>query len=283
MGDDAAAHEGGSAIGGANGPRVGFHAGAWGGDHLLAALSSLSRCGFRYVEVPGDVTHVFADRPDEFGHILAIAGMTLAGVHGGGTLTDPVYHAAEQAEWTRMFEWLAGMDGTYAIYYGGDPGDDSASELEHSAALLDALGGIANDHGVRFCYESMPGGPFGAGDRLTELLARTDPQRVALSVDTARLQQMHIDPAMFLLQQAARVHVVHVRDLMVEGESTEFDVDPFVDPGAGRLDLVGVAETLRSTHHEGYVIGVVDNPRVSPKSSAARAAAYMRDVMLLTL
>jgi sugar phosphate isomerase/epimerase len=263
--------------------RVGFHAGAWGGDHLLAALSSLSRCGFRHFEVAGDVTHVFAERPEEFGHILGIAGVALAGVHGGGTLTDPDYHEAEAAEWGRMLAWLESAKGAYAVYYGGDAGTDPDAEVEHAAALLDRLGAIAVEHGVRFCYEPMPGGPFGAPDRLTELLSRTDASQVALSVDTARLHQMGIDPAMFLLQHAERVHVVNLRDLADEGDTQEFDVDPFVDPGSGRLDLIGVVDTLRGMRHDGYVIGVVDNPRVSPMSSASRTAAYMRDVLRLTL
>src|ERR1044071_4045378 len=75
--------------------RAGFHVSAFGSENVLAALSACSKFGFEAIELFADTTMIFADRPGEFRDILDISGVDLAGIHSGGTLTAPEFHAAE--------------------------------------------------------------------------------------------------------------------------------------------------------------------------------------------
>lgn len=262
-------------------PRVGFHASAWGSEHLLAALSGVAQHGFDGTEVYADTSHVFADNPGEFATILDITGVGLSGLHSGGVLTDPDFHEAELAEWERLLEWVKITGGEYAIYYGGEPTDDMDADIEHGANLLDQIGELAAARGVRFCYEPDARGPFQTKESVAFLLARTDPKHVGLSIDTAHIHAMGVDPALFVLTQSRRLHVVHVRDVQLDVDAPNERADPYVDPGEGSLDLMGIADALRSTGFAGWIVGVVDNPRQSALISAGRTAKYFRDFLQL--
>lgn len=256
--------------------RFGFHASAWGGDHVLLALHETSRAGFQGIEVYGDISHVMAEKPEEFVVYAEIAGVRLAGLHSGGMLTAPDYHEAELLEWRRLLEWTQKAGGEYAIYYGGDRTAEHEADTEAAAALLNRIGAIAGDVGVRLLYEPDRQCPFDSLESISDLLGRTDPATVGISLDTARLTQMGADPTFFLLTQKARVGVVHLRDLRDPADPRQAD-DPYADPGRGTLDLKAVADTLRMTNFTGWVIGVTDAPQSSANESAQHTAGYFRD------
>ena len=259
-------------------PRIGFHVSAWGSDHVLAALSGVSRNDFHGLEIFADTTHIFADRPEEFRTILDITKVALAGVHGGGSLTHPENHDAEEAEGTRLLDGTRAVPGDYAIYYGGDPTADAAADLENGAALLNRLGRAARDRGVTFCYEPDGSCPFRSREAIAALMSRTDPALVGLSADTAHLTGMNVDPSLFLLTQKSRVKVVHMRDLRVDGSTLH---GRYADPGAGTIDLVGVADTLRAIGFDGWIVGVVSQPGVSAMHSVDATAKFFRDRLAL--
>lgn len=258
--------------------RIGFHVSAWGSAHLLGALSGLGRNGFQGIEVYGDTTHVYAERPDEFVTILEISGIPLAGVHSGGTLTHPEFREAELLEWQRLLDWVAAVDGDYAIYYGGQAGEDFGSDLRAAATLLDEIGAYAAQRGVRFCYEPDRSCPFNTRERVMELLAATTPGQVWVSVDTANLVSMGFDPSFFLLNQRERIGVVHMHDVRAEDD----DLVPEgldVELGDGLVDFPSVAHTLRSIGFDGWVVGCVPKPSRAAAVSAANCADYFRDVL----
>ncbi len=254
-------------------PRIGFHASAWGSDHLLAALHGLARCGFGGIEVYADVSHVFADRPEEFKDILEITGVPLAGIHSGGLLTNEEFHEAEELEWRRLLEWVKAAGGDYAIYYGGEGTGDADADTKRAAALLNRVGAIGLEVGVKLCYEPDRHCPFNSREGVARLMRETDPSLLSLSADTAHLEQMGFDPTMFLLTQKHRLGVVHIRDLRREDDDS-ISGDEFVDPGRGRIDLRGVADTLRMIRYDGWIVGVVDNPAESPLTSAQNTSHY---------
>jgi len=256
---------------------IGFHASAWGSDHLLNACSSLAMNGFDGIEVYGDVSQIFADKPGEFRTLLGIAGVGFAGVSGGGPLCFPEYHEAEQLEWQRLIQWAAAAEAKYVVYYGGEGTDDPVADLAHGAHLLNELGAHAREHGLLFCYEPDPGSPFNSHDAITSLLDNTSAEDVYLSADTARLDAIGLDPVFFTLTQHARIGVVHLRDVQTDAESTPEEADPYVDPGAGRLDLHGVADALHSVGFSNWVVSVVDQPRVSARASANATATFLRE------
>lgn len=259
-------------------PRVGFHVSAFGSHQVLAALSGLSKCGFEGLEIYADTSQIFADRPEEFRTILGIAGVGFAGVHGGGLLTSDEFREAEMTEWKRLVEWVGAAGGEYAVYYGGESHADLVTDLHRAASFLNELGKSAAEHGVRLCYEPDRGCPFATKPTISALMERTDPQWVALSVDTAHLATMGLDPALFLLTQQQRLAVVHVRDLR-DRDDPESAHDPHGEIGAGTLDLAGVAEALRATSFSGWIMGVVDRPSHSAHESAIAAAHHFRTVL----
>lgn len=259
-------------------PKIGFHVSAWGSAHLLGALSGLGRNGFQGIEIYGDTTHVYAERPDEFVTILEISGIPLAGVHSGGVLTQPEFRESELLEWRRLVDWTVEVGGDYAVYYGGEAGEDFGSDLRVAASLLDAIGGYAAERGVRFCYEPDLRCPFNTRERVVELLRHTEAGKVWLSVDTAHLVEMGFDPAFFLLTQRARVGLVHLHDIRtLDDDLVPEGLD--VDLGDGRVDLPAVAHTLRSIGFDGWIVGCVPKPSHSAARSAQNCADYFREVL----
>lgn len=263
---------------GPSGPRVGFHVSAFGSSQVLAALSSLSAEGFVGLEIYADTTHIFSDRPDEFRQILDITGIGLAGVHGGGLLTSEEFREAEMAEWVRLVDWTAKAGGSYAIFYGGESHADHATDLRRAASFLNEIGRHASSLGVTLCYEPDRACPFSSRERIAALMERTLPEHVKLSADTAHLQSMGLDPALFLLSQRSRVHVVHLRDLR-DPSTPEGAENPHCEMGDGVVDLESVAESLRHVAFDGWKIGVVERPSASAHESARRAAKHFREFL----
>ncbi len=256
--------------------RCGFHASAWGSDHVLLALHEASRAGFQGIEAYSDVSHVLADKPEEFVVFSEIAGVQLAGVHAGGTLTSPDFHASEILAWRVLLEWTKKAGGDYAIYYGGEPSGDPVADMGHASELLNAIGEIAAETGVSFLYEPDLGSPFAGLNAISELIGNTDPANVGVSVDTARFDKMGADPTFFLLQHKARIGVVHLRDVRDPADPRS-ELDPYADPGRGTLDLKAVADTMRMTGFSGWAIGVSDVPQTNARESAMHTADYFRN------
>lgn len=256
-------------------PRVGFHVSCFGTTHLLAALSGVSQQGFHGLEVYADTTHIYADRPAEFRAIMDIAGVRLAGVHGGGLLTSEEFRAGEIAEWQRLLRWVADAGGDYAVFYGGESHVDDATDVRRAASFLNEVGKTAVAAGVRLCYEPNLTCPFRNGERIADLMDRTDPKRVWLSADTAHLVSMGVDPAMFLVTQRQRLAVLHVRDLRAADDPLAA-TQPRVEPGAGIVDLPSVADALRAVGFDGWIVGAVDSPSSSPLESVRATAAHFR-------
>lgn len=268
----------------ADGPRVGFHVSAFGSHHLLAALSALSRCGFEGIEIYGDTTHIFASDPGEFRAILEITHLDLAGVHSGGLLTSAEYRDGELAEWRRLVEWTAKAGGSYAIFYGSESSGTPAEDLARAASFLDEIGGFAAERGVRLLYEPDRSCPFRTRERISALLAATDATKVGLSVDTAFLTRMGLDPSLFVVSYKQRIGVIHMRDLAARPPGAATADSPaadgeelFTEIGQGTVDLAAVAEAIRMVGYREWIVGVVDRPRGQAIMSADGAAQYMRE------
>jgi sugar phosphate isomerase/epimerase len=260
--------------------RVGFHVSAFGSHQVLAALTGVSKCGFHGLEIFADTSQVFADRPEEFKSIFEIAGIQFAGVHGGGLLTSEEYRAAEMAEWRRLVEWVGAAGGEYAVFRGGEAHDGSADVTAQAASFLDELGQHAFAHGVTLCYEPDRDCPFATKEAVSALMAQTDPRWVSLSLDTAHLAEMRVDPTLFLLSQKQRLVVVHLRDMRDPADPLAVE-SPYTDLGKGVLDLQAVAGALHASSFGGWIVGAVDKPDVSAFESVEAAAAYMRLVLEL--
>lgn len=247
---------------------------------MLAALSSLSKCGFEGLEVYADTSQVFAEDPAEFRTILDITHIELAGLHGGGMLTNEEFREAEMAEWRRLVDWTAAVGGSYVIFYGGEKTGSPQDDLRAAASFLNELGGYAAGRGVMLCYEPDRNCPFDTRETISALMDVTTPGQVWLSTDTAQLSRMGFDPMLFLLWQRHRVGVVHMRDRRpdhVPGAAEQ----PFAEIGKGTIQFEDVVETLHGFGYQGWIVGVVATPESHAVTSAENAAAYFRDVLQL--
>ncbi|MCG3133334.1 MAG: Inosose dehydratase [Planctomycetes bacterium] len=259
---------------------MGFHVSAFGSNQVLAALSALSKCGFEGLEVYADTSHIFADDPGEFRTILDITHIDLAGLHGGGMLTNPAFRDGEMAEWRRLVDWTAAVGGSYVIFYGGEKTGSPDEDLRAAASFLNELGGYAAGRGIMLCYEPDRNCPFDTREAISALMDVTTPGHVWLSSDTAHLARMGFDPMLFLLWQRHRVGVVHMRDLRPDGEPGAAE-QPFAEIGKGTVRFEDVVETLHGFQFQGWIVGVVATPDSHAVSSAENAAAYFRDTLRL--
>ena len=251
--------------------KIAFHAGAWGSDHLFLALQSISKAGIRLVEVYTDVVPVYESRADEFLFFLQKAGLRLSGAHGGGVFTDPEFREADVEGARASARWVREAGGGTLILQGGESTGDDRKDLASAASTANAIGTACRLEGVQFCYQPHDGTAVFKEEAIRAFCGATDPEAVGLCIDTGHLGEAGADAAALVNDFAARVRVVHLRDLRPK---PVFVGGPFANPGKGTLDLAATASALKVQGFGGPVVGFADDPKEDPAKSVREFAKY---------
>ncbi len=252
--------------------RITFHAGAWGSDHLFQAINAIAGARIRHVEVYADVATVYEGRADEFLFFLQKAGLSLAGAYGGGTFTDPDFREADVESARETARWIKEAGGTTLILQGGEGTGNPAEDLKSAAATADAVGRACGLEGVEFCFQPHIGTVVFREEEIRTFLGLTNPRDVGLCLDTGHLSEAGVDLVPFVAAHAARVRVVHLRDVR---RKPVFVGGPFANAGKGTVNLAAVVGALRAQDYHGWVVGFADDPREDPAKSAADFAALL--------
>lgn len=246
--------------------KVTFHAGAWGSDHLFQALNAIAGAHLRFVEVYADVATVYEGRADEFLFFLQKAGLSLAGAYGGGVFTDADFRESDVESARETARWIKEAGGTTLILQGGEGTGNPAEDVKSAAATADEVGRACDMEGVQFCFQPHVGSVVFKEEEIRRFLALTNPDQVGICLDTGHLTEAGVDLVPFVVENAPRIRVVHLRDVR---RKPVFVGGPFANAGKGTVNIQAVLGALVGQGYHGFVVGFADDPREEPAKSAA--------------
>jgi inosose dehydratase len=128
-------------------------------------------------------------------------------------------------------------------------------------------------------------------EQIEALLVQTDPDRVALCLDTGHHAYRGGDPLSFMRKHQARIPYLHIKSVdrevqkRVEAENIPFGTavgqDMFVEPAKGVIDFVAFRNLLEEINFSGFAIVEQDMypaPFDKPLPIAKRTRAYLREI-----
>lgn len=205
---------------------------------------------------------------------------------------------------TEIGELLAAVDARYVLILPASSRDPVTGDVtgrdrltpEAWDQLVDGLHAVADlaraRFGLRIVFHPHIETPVEYADQIETLLARTDPDRVFLCLDTGHCLYRDTDPLDLLRRHHTRIPYLHVKDIdpavhrtvkedgLSFGEAVKRKV--FCEPPTGGFDFPGLRDLLQTLAFDGFVIveqGMY--PLASfdiPLPIARRTRAYLRAI-----
>ncbi len=263
---------------------------------LETLLREVSRLGFNalHAEVPAGMTVT------EYREALAAAGITPA----SGYLSAPLDNVEEREAIVARAEALAETHrelGLTEMFVASSMGPDAPrvarpavgadadeARLGEIARTLELIGRETSKHGVTACLHQHVGTWIETEDEYEWLLARLDPQQIALGPDTGHLAWAGADPVELVGRHRERVRAAHLKDIRLDVARTTRGTDAtykqvvaqglWAEPGLGDLDLDGFLAALPEDF-AGWIVVEVDKPSLpTPEESVAASARWVQSV-----
>ena len=163
----------------------------------------------------------------------------------------------------------------------------TAAGVERFASLLETLAEAARDLGHVLAFHHHTGTYFETPDEVARLMAASDPDLVALNLDTGHYILGGGDPVAALRTYGERVRHIHLKDVdpAVAARMRAGDIDGFLEGlrqrvftevGQGELDVRGVLAELASRGYRGWLLVEHDTTWRPPSESAAMSYAVIR-------
>lgn len=98
------------------------------------------------------------------------------------------------------------------------------------ATYFNRIGTLAAERGMQFCYHPQMQQLKAENGKSTfeTIIANTDPEKVALEIDTYEAAEAGVDVVELLKRLSQRVALLHIRDYGVLGESTKIDFEKII-------------------------------------------------------
>lgn len=119
------------------------------------------------------------------------------------------------------------------------------------APVLSAIGGELADAGITFAYHnhSFELARYDGTTGLEILLGETDPDAVAVEIDTYWIQHGGGDPAAWISWLAGRIPLVHLKDMVVDDGTPTF-----AEVGQGNLNWPSILEACRAAGVRWHIV-----------------------------
>jgi inosose dehydratase len=252
-----------------------------------------SPLGYQEGQTPGEVTDAYAS-----------FGLAPAPGYLGARYHDPDEHAAirerarQQADWsaalglTELFVAESCFAERYAV-----AGHETANRSDQlppdgyraMAESLDEVGRICRERGVRACFHNHAGSYVETRDELDRLLSMTDPDLVAVGLDTGHLAYGGGDVADFARTYAPRIAALHLKDVfpavLAEARRQRWDYHTaqanglWAELGEGVVDFPALFAALDAADYTGWAIVEIDRTtRPTPRDSIVACRDYLRRI-----
>ncbi len=214
---------------------------------LQGALPAIRRAGYQRVELMADFL-----RPDFRARTLSLLkenSLAMPTLYAGSTLHEP--EAAEKSI-AEILELAGALEpaGLRALTTNPSPkpgqARKSGKELDLQARSLNRLGGEMRKRGVRLLVHHHTPELVEKGREWRHQLAHTDPKLVECCVDVHWAFRGGEDPLEFLREAGRRLASVHLRNSTAGVWMEDF--------GEGDIDYRNVAEYLRQSQYDGYLV-----------------------------
>jgi len=222
----------------------------------------------------------------------------------GANYHDPAEHAAiferarAQADWTaelgmsELFVAESCFAERFAV--AGHETANRADQLPPDGyrAMADGLnevGRICRQRGVTACFHNHAGSYVETRDEFDRLLGLTDPELVAVGLDTGHLVYGGGDVLDFVRSYAPRIKALHLKDVfgpvLAEtrarkwGYHTAQEHGIWAELGAGTIDFRPFFETLKAAGFAGWAIVEIDRTTLpTPEASILASRDYLRSI-----
>jgi inosose dehydratase len=261
---------------------VGYATISWPDSQFQQALETISRLGFKGVQILGWVRQAYAGKR-EIALRQRLERLKLKPVVFScwDVNLDPDKPEDESAPFGADAEYQKQLRGLYLqVTDGGNPHRHYSDEaVQALGARMNALGKVAREHGVELGYHPHFGTLGETRQGLGRLLAATDPRYVKLIADVAHLALGGADPVEVIRTYHERLIVTHLKDLrsdiavLARRSRDLVRKKPyyFCEVGRGILDFPAIVKAFREVDYRGWVIVELDGyelPRGGPAESA---------------
>jgi inosose dehydratase len=166
------------------------------------------------------------------------------------------------------------------------------ARLAEIARTLELVGREASKRGVTACLHQHVGTWIESEDEYEWLLARLDPEEIALGPDSGHLAWAGADPCEFVRRHVDRVRAVHLKDIRLDVAHSTRGTDAtykqvvaqglWAEPGLGSLALDDLLASLPDGF-AGWIVIEVDKPSLpTPEESVAACARWVASVTHMT-
>ncbi len=141
-------------------------------------------------------------------------------------------------------------------------------EYAQSAAVLNRVGEIMRDAGVRPCFHNHVGTVIETPDEIARLFSLVDPGLLFMGPDTGHLAWGGADVVPFFRDNVKRIKTAHLKDIsravLEEGRVKHWDYDGFkshgvyTELGRGFIDFPSVLTLLKEAGFEGWLLVETD-------------------------
>ena len=230
---------------------------------LLGVLDEVSSLGYEGIECGPDVFNMVSDAEKA----LSSRGLSLAGLHTNIRLVDK-----ERVE--KAIDTLENLGGRYLIFSGAGGRENTDENYLESSKRLEEYGRLAEKHGVTVCYHNHWQEIVNDERGIRLILENTDPEHVALCVDTYWVKHGGEDPLEFIKKHQDRIVYLHLKDGTTEGMRKT--PPEFLELGRGIIDFPAIIEAAKSLNIEWAVVEQ-DRTSLTPKESMAISRRYLKE------
>jgi inosose dehydratase len=275
---------------------VSCHLITWGGDYKTG-LREAASLGFRACETFTGQALEYEGRLDEFRELLAVSGLRLSALYGGGRFSDPARRAEVVAYNIRVARFLAAL-GVDRIVFGPagprTPGGTPDEELRQAARTIDEAARACCDLGVLACVHPHLDTEIEAERDIDAIMDLTDPRYVYFCPDTAHVTAAGMDAAAVIRRYGDRMRYMHIKDLRAgvveerKGErpaaATGTERLPiFCELGRGVIDYGPIMSALQEVGYQDWITVEIDSSTSTPLESLRICRDYLQDRLGLRL
>lgn len=161
----------------------------------------------------------------------------------------------------------------------GPPGrkvDDINEKIKASAPLLNELGRMANDNGLRICLHPHVNTIVESPAEIDLIMTETDPTYVGMAPDTGHIQLGGGDPVTIIEKYADRLGYFHLKDTMGTFNRPSFGPN-LRELGQGEIDFEGVMRVLKKVGYKGWLNVEQDSTKMTATQSAELSMEFINN------
>lgn len=254
--------------------RIGYSTISWPEAEFEHALETISILGFAGVQLVGWARERYANRADVLRERLRKLHLVPVAQSCWDVNLDPEDLPDNTVTVRAYAEFFKGLGGSILqVTDGGKPdGRYSAESLRQMGESMNALGRIAQDHGLTLGYHPHVGTLGESEEGVRRILAATDAKLVKLIADTGHLTLGGMNPAKIIRKYRDRLILVHLKDVRKDAHQAARESRGtlrarkylFCEIGSGALDLATIRDVLRETSYHGWIIAELDSYEPTP-------------------